>query len=272
MSSTTSSSGASSGRAAGLPCPTGIVSKKYRLIEHRAAAALLAHAFGEAGIDPSGLDTHASLHRYGASMSLEVNLTHDWMFDPGDGHPMLLQLRCQNSVDGKSLLRIALVWYRLVCTNGLVVVVDRDQRGFVHREETEIEDVADFLASGLEAARRERLAMGKWLRIPVNPSRLARFADKLLKEHWGAMDAARFLHIACTGHDAEPVDRFQPGKPSEKRMESTIPVPGSPEKATSAWHVAQALSWVARGRRSPSDQLDRLQQISGFLAGLIETE
>lgn len=251
-------------------CPAGIVSKKYRLIEHREAAAVLAHAFGEAGIDPYGLDTHASLHRYGASMSLEVNMNADWMFDPGDGHPLLLQLRCHNSVDGTSLLRIALVWYRLVCTNGMVVEVDRARRGFVHREATEVEHVADYLIAGLEAAGRERLAMNKWLKVPVDPSRLPAFADTLLNDRWGALDAARFLHVVRTGHDAEPLDRFQPGMPSEKRMASTIPVPGSPVKATSAWHILQALSWLARGRRSPSEQLDRLQQIPGFLAGLVK--
>jgi hypothetical protein len=251
-------------------CPAAVVSKSYRLIGHCDVAALVANAFGEVGIDPAGLDTHASLHRYGAAMSLEVNFGPEWMFDPGDGHPMLLQLRCQNSVDGTSLLRVALVWYRLVCTNGLVVEARRENRGFVHRDATQVQDIADFLAGGLISARRERLEMGEWLRIPVEPARLTRFADVELKNNWGAMDAARFLNIARTGHDAEPVDRFQPGKPSEKRMASTIEVPGSPAKATSAWHVAQALSWVARGRRSPSEQLDRLQQVSGFLAGLVE--
>ena len=255
-----------------MPCPAGIVSKKYRLIEHREAAGVLAHAFGRVGIEPYGLDTHASMLRYGAVMSLEVNLPPDWMFDPGDGHPVLLQLRCENSVDGTSPLRVALVWYRLVCTNGLVVGADRDRRGYAHRDATEVEDIVDFLTAGLDAARRERLVMTKWLHLPVDTLKLPQFADTTLKDRWGAMDAARFLHLARTGHDAEPVDRFQPGKPSEKLMESTAPVPGSPTRATSAWHIAQALSWVARGRRSPSEQLDRLQQISGFLAGLIEAE
>jgi len=253
-------------------CPAGIVSKKYRLIEHREAAAVLAHAFGEVGVEPYGLDTHASLHRYGASMSLEVNLGADWMFDPGDGYPLLLQLRCQNSVDATSLLRIALVWYRLVCTNGMVVEVDRAQRGFVHREATEVEDVADYLSAGLEAAGRERLAMGRMHESMVDLKRLPGFVDTILKHRWGAIDAARFLHIARTGCDADPVDRFQPGKPSEKRMKPTIAVPGSPERATSAWHIVQALSWVARGRKGPSEQLDRLQQIPEFLSGITGTE
>ncbi|MBL0143813.1 MAG: DUF932 domain-containing protein [Betaproteobacteria bacterium] len=252
------------------PCPTGVVSKTYRLIEHRDAAAVLAHAFGKVGIDPYGLDTHATLLRYGATMSLEVNLPPNWMFDPGDGHPLLLQLRCQNSVDGTSQLRVALVWYRLVCTNGLIVGTAREQRGFVHREATHVEDVIDFLTAGLVIARRERLEMARTLHLPVDPAKLPSFVDTTLKTRWGSVDAARFLNIARTGHDAELVDRFQPGFPSEKHMKSTLPVPGSPEKATSAWHVAQALSWIARSRKDPSAQLDRLQQIPEMLSGLLE--
>lgn len=253
-------------------CPAGIVSKRYRLIEHREAAAVLAHAFGCVGIDPYGLDTHASLLRYGATMSLEVNLPPDWMFDPGDGHPVLLQLRCQNSVDGTSQLRVALVWYRLVCTNGLVVGTAREQRGFDHREATEVEDIVTFLTAGLGIARRERLVMTRWLHLPVDTSKLPSFADTALKDRWGAVDAARFFHIVETGHDAELADRFQPGSPSEKRMKTTLPVPGSPERATSVWHVAQALSWVARSRKNPAVQLDRLQQIPGMLSRLLEGE
>ena len=110
--------------------------------------------------------------------------------------------------------------------------------------------------------------MARWLERPVNPAVLAGFADGPLKGHWGARDAARFLHIARTGFDAEFADRFQAGPPSGKAMVPTVPVPGSPAAARTEWDVAQALSWVARGRHDPAGHLDRLLDIPPLVTRL----
>ena len=248
--------------------PVAVVSKAYRLIGHRHAAEMIAEGFAAVGIDAGELDTHATLDRYGSRLALEVNLGAGWMVSPGDGHPLVLQLRCLNSVDASAMLRVCFTWYRLVCTNGLVVGFSKDLGRLVHRESRVAPDVRGEIARGLELARADRLAMARWLARPVDPARLPGFADGPLRERWGVRDAARFLHIARTGRDAEPRDRFQPGKPSEKTMEATIAVPGSPERARTEWDVAQALSWVARGRRDPAGHLDRLVEIPSLVAAL----
>ena len=251
--------------------PVAVVSKRYRLIGHRAAAAHLADALASVGIEPDGLDTHASLERYGARLALEVSLGAPWMVNPGDGHPLVLQLRCLNSVDASAMLRVCFTWYRLVCTNGLVVGFSKIVGRVAHRESRFAPDVRDEIARGLALAREDRVSMARWLGRPVDPGRLAAFADGALKDRWGVRDAARFLHIARTGHDAEFEDRFQPGKPSEKTMVSTLAVPGSPNAARTEWDVAQALSWVARDRRDPSEHLDRLLDIPRLVAEIRRT-
>lgn len=248
--------------------PVAVVSKSYRLIGHRQAAEILFESLADLGMEPEALDTHATLDRYGARLALEVNLGAQWMVNPGDGHPVVLQLRCLNSVDASSMLRMCFTWYRLVCTNGLVVGFSKNVGRVVHRESRVVPDVREEIARGLSLAREDRVSMGRWLKRPIAIDRLAAFADGPLKSAWGARDSARFLHIARTGFDAEFADRFQSAMPSEKSMEPTIPVPGSPKVARTEWDVAQALSWVARDRRDPAEHLVRLLDIPRLVAQL----
>jgi hypothetical protein len=248
--------------------PVAVVSRTYRLIGHRESAQVVARALADLGIEPDGLDTHATLDRYGARLALEVNLGAPWMVDPGDGHPVVLQLRCLNSVDASAMLRVVFVWYRLICTNGLMVGFSREVGRVVHRESSLAPDVGGEVARALGIARQERLSMARWLERPVTFDHLPAFVDGTLRAAWGARDAARFLHIARTGHDAEFADRFQPGPPSEKAMAPTVRVPGSPERARTEWDVAQALSWVARDRRD-AEHLARLAEIPALVAKLV---
>lgn len=250
--------------------PVAVVSKSYRLIGHQQAAGMLVDSLAEFGLEPESLDTHATLDRYGARLALEITLGPNWMVNPSDGHPVVLQLWCLNSVDASAMLRICFTWYRLVCTNGLVVGFSKNIGRVLHRESRLTVDIGDEIARGLALAREDRLSMGRWLEREIVPERLVPFTDGLLKTLWGARDAARFLHIARTGFDAEFEDRFQPGEPSEKRMTPTFAVPGSPAVAHTEWDLAQALSWVARDRRAPADHLDRLLQIPALMARLTQ--
>ncbi len=250
--------------------PVAVVSRAYRLIGHREAAVAMARALADLGLEPDGLDTHATLERYGARLALEVNLGAEWMLHPPDGHPLALQLRCLNSVDASAMLRVCFTWYRLVCTNGLVAGFSQAVGGLTHRETRAPADIRLELSHGLEAARRDRASLGHWFTQRLPWPRVAPFVDGPLKDGWGARDAARFLHILATGHDGEFADRFQPGKPSGKAMESTVRVPGSPARAATQWDAAQALSWVARGRRDPAAHLDRLREIPSLVQQLAE--
>ena len=242
--------------------PVAVVSRGHRWTPHRELVATLAQALSEMGLEADGLDTHASLHRYGARMALEINMPAHWLVNPGDGHPVVLQLRCLNAVDASVAPRLQFVWYRLVCTNGLAAGFCDEERRPPHSDAARPQELRRSLENGLAMARADRLAMARWLERRVNPEGLAGFSDGPLKDRWGARDAARFLHLARTGFDAAFADRFQAGAPSEKAMTPTMPVPGSPPVARTEWDIAQALSWVARSQRDPADHLDRLLEIA----------
>lgn len=248
--------------------PVSVVGRGYRLIGHREAAARLAAVLEELDFDAMALDTHATLDRYGARLALEVQLGARWMVDPGDGHSLMLQLRCLNSVDGSSCLRVIFNWYRLVCSNGLVVGFSQEAGRVPHRKSPAAPSLTQQIASGLSLARTDRANMRRWLERRVPLDAFAPFADGPLKAAWGARDAARFLHIARTGSDADFEDRFEPGPPSRKRMVPTLPVPGSPAIARTEWDAAQALSWIARNPRDPAAAIERLLEIPGLVARL----
>lgn len=248
--------------------PLAVVTKSYRLIGHREVLDALAEALANLGIEPEGLDTHATLGRYGARLALEINMPPQWLFDPGDGFPLILQLRCLNSVDATSTLRLLFTWYRLICTNGLKVGFSEELCRVRHTETRRESGMQEEIERGLDQARADRRAMFRWLERKVSPDRFAEFADGALKDAWGVRDAARFLHIARTGFDADVADRFQPGTPSEKVMIATIRVPGSPTEARSEWDVAQVLSWIARSRGDAESHLERMIAIPALVAAL----
>ncbi len=254
----------------GLPAvPVAVVSKRYQLLPHAEAAEAVRAALAAIGVHPRDMQAEVSLAAYGARLWLAVRLPREHDFDPGDGHPMALRLVCLNSVDGSTPLRILLGWYRFVCANGLAVGTTRAEFRLVHREGMMPADVAPLLKAGLELAGREKLALREWRATPVPAPRLAAFADGRLADAWGVRLAARFLHIAVTGHDAELAFPFEPGPPSAKTLTPTRRVPGSPAFAQTAWDACQALAWLAKERRDPKERVERELQVPELMQGLV---
>ena len=166
-------------------------------------------------------------------------------------------------------MRILLGWYRFVCANGLAVGTTRCEWRLVHREGMMPADVAPLLQAGLELAEREKLALREWRATPVPAPRLAAFADERLAPAWGVRLAARFLHIAVTGFDAELAFPFEPGPPSAKTLSPTRRVPGSPAFAQTAWDACQALAWLAKERKDPRERVERMLQIPELMQAVM---
>jgi hypothetical protein len=52
-------------------------------------------------------------------------------------------------------------------------------------------------------------------------------------------------------------------------MIRTEHVPGAPAKAKNAYHIAQALAWIARSKKDMRDQLDGMVQIPKLMNALL---
>src|SRR5688572_10475834 len=87
--------------ALGLPAvPVGVVSTRYALLPHVDAGQAVRAAVAAIGVHPREMQAEAHISGYGARKALFVRLPRKYDYDPGDGHPLALQLLCLNSVDG----------------------------------------------------------------------------------------------------------------------------------------------------------------------------
>lgn len=250
--------------------PIGIVSKRYRLIGHGEVIDAVRDAVAGIGICTADVACEAHLGRYGATMAFYARLPREFDFDPGDAYPMALRVLALNSVDGKSLLTLMLGWYRFVCANGMVVGTTSMNWRMAHRAGPEPGGISEMLAAGLELAEHEKLELQGWLRTAATMDSLRRFSDGPLATAWGVKPAARFWHIASTGHDAEAALPFEAGKPTAKTMRPLARVPGAPERVRNAYDASQALAWLAHQPRGHEEHVKRMQDIPPLMAKFLE--
>lgn len=160
-------------------------------------------------------------------------------------------------------------WFRFICGNGLVVGTARLDQRFVHNEFLELPDLKRLLKEGLESAEHERTSFVEWLRTEIERACLTKWIDGPLREKWGPLVAARVYLICETGQDGNFAKPGEQAPPHRKRMIQTCSVPGAPKKAENAYHVAQALAWVARSRRDIQDQLEWMLTIPHLMKALL---
>jgi len=256
--------------AAGEPeVPVGIVSKSYKLVQHRELFETAVRALHDSDVPLRQVTVYLTITKFGGRMALRFVLPRQFGFDLGDGHPLHLRLECFNSVDGSSRLVVLLSWYRLVCSNGLIVGIDRVHQAIIHTETQEIPDVRSLVVEGIAALDSERAFYSQWFKTRIPDAVLDKWVDDPLKTKWGALAAARVKLIFKTGHDGEFEDPFEKASPSQKRMTKKDAVPGAFMKADHAYAASQALAWVARQRLDVQDQLDYMRQIPDLMRELV---
>jgi hypothetical protein len=249
--------------------PVGIVSKHYTLVQHLEVIERASEAIKLAGIRLDRVSSELTLSTSGSKMAFTFTLPEQFDFDPGDKLILKLRFHCVNSVDGQCRLKIMLGWYRFVCGNGLVVGTSRLDQRFVHNEYLKLPDMTRVLTEGLEAAKKERVSLTEWIGRRVEGSRLEKWSDGPLREEWGPLAAARVHLICMTGCDGRFAKQGEKAPPHKKGMVRMAHVPGAPPKAENAYHVAQALAWVARSKKDIQDQLDGMVAIPKLMNALL---
>ncbi len=249
--------------------PVGIVSKRYTLVQHGDCFQAVLRALAATGLNLEKLRLALWLTEYGGRMALKVRLPRDRWFDPGDGRTVALQLECFNSVDRSIPLRLMLVWYRLVCSNGLVLGSTNLRVEQVHNEFLDLGEIDRALAEGLARVGGEQARCRSWFERKVSEADLVAWVDGPLRQRLGVLAAARAYFIARTGYDGEPADRFEPGLPHAKAMRATRRVPGAEAPATNAYAISQVLAWLARERHDVQEQVEWAEAIPYLIERLI---
>jgi hypothetical protein len=247
-----------------LPVPVGLVSKTYNLVQHgeliERALKWIKSVPGATVPDQIVLSATANFERILAKFDLGEGLS----ISP-DGKPVNLQLVCRNSVDGSTAIRARLGWYRLVCSNGMIVGVTLGRTRLTHKPEADLNDAFTPLSEEMSIVAKDRGMIQKWAGTSVSLDRVRAWVDGPLVKAWNPLAACRVWIISSTGRDARFLPPFEKVSPSNRIVELLSPVPGSPGRAGTIYDVVQAMSWVA-SRRTDVDEVEQRQRQIGELA------
>jgi len=248
--------------------PVGVVSKDYALAPHTAVLDATIEALHGVKIAPSDVRAELKITEYGERMALSLYLPDKYQYDPGDGYPMALRLECINSIDGSTRFRALMGWFRLVCSNGLVIGVTRFDIRRRHVGEFRIHDIGEVLSSGLSESEAEKRNFAQWRKTRITLEQLKPWIEDDLRKDWGFKAATRAFHIARTGADAEITGQYRDSTPTTIAVRLAKRVPGAPEKAGNLYDVSQILAWLARDRRDLQEQMEWREQIPALMASL----
>ncbi len=250
------------------PVPTGVVSKRYVLVQHAAVIAALENALRSADVDPLDLRCRLTLSESGARMGIRVELPERFAFSASDRHPMALTFECFNSVDRTVPLFALLGWFRFVCSNGLVVGTTHASLRHDHRPPLRIDELEQVLTEGLAAAACDRERLTESMASCVSADALRTWVDGPVADAWGTFAAARVHAIATTGLDGEPSRTPKGAPPHAREILHPKPVPGAEAPRTDGYGLAQALAWVAARRNEVAERVAWRGEIPELLAQL----
>lgn len=203
-------------------------------------------------------------------MNFRIYFPEDYSFTEAHGLKLDLRLECFNSVDGSSRLVILFGWYRLICSNGLVIGETKIEIKERHGQSLDLASIPERIRPALEAVEADRARMERWQAEQVAIDDIAPWADGSVTKKWGKRAATRVFHICDSGKDIEIGDPFAPGAATEKPIRYLARVPGSPERAATKYDVSQALSFVATRRNNSEERVARQADIPRLLKHLPE--
>ncbi len=235
------------------PIPVGTVSNTYQLVQHHEVVSRCFDGLRAAGVCPDHLECEVGLTALGEWINFRAYFPDTYNHVPKDGNPIRLRLECFNSVDGSSRLILLLGWYRLVCSNGLIIGETKAELKDIHDQRLNIDVIPGMIAAGLKKVQGDIARMGAWSSQAVDRTHLEGWVNGPLAKQWGKKAACRVYHICQTGHDVEILDPFAKGEATEKPVSLKDAVPGSATPAENLYDVCQVLSWVAT-KRSDTEQ------------------
>ncbi len=233
--------------------PVATVSKRYALIQHADALDWLCEAYTEQNWDPKGIVATAWLSEYGERLRVQVSMPHAPV-EMQASDVIKAELVLWNSVDRSRSFELAIRWVRLICTNGLTIGGEDRLRKIHNANWMNRTPALDFLRERLPRSAEVVAELRAWLEIRIAPEKLVEWINGPVATKWGKIRAARILHILRTGNDAAVGRSSEARKASELQVSSLHPVLGAPAGATDAYHLYQALLWVAGREESIEHQ------------------
>jgi hypothetical protein len=222
----------------------------------------------KAGFKPEDLRYEAGLSELGEWMNFRIYCPRSHSFRESGRESLDLRLECFNSVDGSSRLVILLGWYRLVCSNGLVIGESMIEIRERHGHALFLQSIPKRIQTAFESVAGDRLRLERWIIKKVQIDDIGNWANESVAESWGKKAAARVFHICSTGTDVEISAPFAPGAATEKPVRYLGSVPGCMEQAATKYDVCQVLSFVASHRNNAEERVSWQSDIPRLLGSL----
>jgi len=259
----------------GTDYPITTVSKAYGLMQHEIVFERAMEGLSSLGFDLHGLEAEMALTAHGERLKISVTIP-GYDFDPGDGCPLILRMNLLNSVDKTTAVAVELEWLRLICGNGMMSGISSAGFRKAHFRGIDEEDIAEYLSISLQSVPQDRQLMHQWLNQEVARPLTQSWVDTSLASLWGDPTAARVWYILRYGEDAKPEihrgseDAPLPVVPAHERPVQPLgPIPGAFAPVANAYHVAQALSWVAKENSNMGTRLRRIKEIPALMQQLL---
>ena len=250
------------------PIPVATVSQNYRLAQHHEVVEHCFRGLRSMGLDPDVLKCEVGLTQLGEWMNFRAYFPEAYDYKPKDGHPIRLRLECFNSVDGSSRLEILFGWYRLICTNGMVIGDSKAELKDVHDQHLNLDGIPKIIADGFLKVQADLARLKTWENEEISHESLIKWVNTEVATKWGKKAACRAYHICLSGHDVEIVDPFAKGAATEKPVTIASEVPGAAKPAQTLYDVSQALSWLATHRNNTEERVDWQALIPQMIASL----
>jgi hypothetical protein len=248
--------------------PLGIVSKRYRLVQHADLVDGVVAGLKSARLPWESLSTDVRITGLGSRLHFTVHLPETFRAPVGDDS-LDLTIECLNSVDRSWAFRVGMGWIRLACGNGLFVGRVMAMMRRPHVETLHVEQIPSLVARGFAAAEVDAARWRARAQATVSRAALESWADMVVTNKWGVQAAARTLHIAQTGHDGRFCTPAEKAPASRRAMLSTNAVPGSTPPNDNIFRVGQILAWLANSLGEWGGRLERVRQVPELLAPLV---
>jgi hypothetical protein len=222
--------------------PVGSVSSDYVLVQHEDLIDALPPVMKKNGFDFDEMVGELNITARGERMELVVELPSVGAI-PQDGFPLACRLRCLNSVDATTSVEAELQWYRQICSNGMFGWRGGKAVREIHRFGNVLKRVQHRLQQRFNELQEDRGYFTRLLNTPVTQSQLHEWLHLVVARQWGWHEAVRTHHICQSGRDGVPGLYSQ--YPYRVPIERPVDVPGACAPVRNAYHVGQALSWIA---------------------------
>lgn len=247
--------------------PVGSVSKRYFLIQHRELVQRIISGLEGVAIKAVDVPVELWISEYGERIRLQCRCSQRPL-DPGDEFPLFLSADCFNSVDKTCALEVRMFWLRVACMNGLMIKEKASLRKIHDMVWMKRQDTGQFIREHLERSDAHFRIVQESMKKRTNLTRIGIWVDKVVAEHWTKEAAARVYHICSTGFDGAVAPAKKGTLPHEHEVSSDKLVPGACAPVRTAYHAAQALSWVASGRSVVEDQIGWTRKIHQLIEKL----